>query len=435
MNWTLRGLTLGMLLSINAWAGVVDDMKVLVQQGKADEAYQLGKGHPEELGDPAYDFYFGVAAVSSGRSGEGVLALERYVLNFPENPYGRLELARGYFVLGEDSRARQEFALVLDAKPPEDMRVSVERFLDALRSREATYNPVRGFYVEAGFGYDSNANAGVASGSSFRIFGVDLPVPAGLVRQHDTYKTLAAGANGSLPLAPGLILFGGINADLREYSTQTDFNQKSVSGNAGLTFIKGKNLWRGSVAYSNLWLQNDDYRHVWTVNGEWYHQLDERQTLNAFIQHSELSYTGTNSALDSRFPIVGVGYRRAFIIPMQPLLSLTAYGGKEDVSARSDRTREVYGARITGSLTPAPRWSVLVGATLQQSDYAEPDLTRMLDFARHDQYTAYDLTVSYAISRNLSVRGEGVISRNSSNDNLFQYERNSLAVKIRYDFK
>jgi len=90
----------GLVLCVNAWAGVVDDMKALVEQGKTSEAYELGKSHPEELGDPTYDFYFGVAAVSSGRSGEGVLALERYVLNFPDNAYGRLELARGYFVLG-----------------------------------------------------------------------------------------------------------------------------------------------------------------------------------------------------------------------------------------------------------------------------------------------------------------------------------------------
>jgi hypothetical protein len=435
MKHMLWAVTTCMLLCANVWAGVADDMKALVEQGKAEEAYNLGKGHPDELGDPAYDFYFGVAAVSTGRSGEGVLALERYVLSFPENAFGRLELARGYFVLGEDARARQEFSLVLDADPTPDVRASVERFLDALRSREAVYSPVKGFYVEAGVGYDSNANGGVGAGTSFRIFGADLPVPTGLVRQHDTFTTLAAGANGSMPLSPGLILFGGINLDMRDYTSQTDFSQKSIGSNAGLTFIRGKDLWRGSVAYSNLWLQNDSYRDVWTFSGEWYRQLDERQTINAFAQHSQISYTGANSPLNSTFPLLGVGYRRAFISPMQPLLSLTAYGGREDVTERSDRTRMVYGARVTGSVTPAPKWSILLGATFQLSDYQAPDATRMLDFLRRDDYSAFDLTVAYAITRNLSVRGEALVSRNSSNDALFQYNRDSLAVKIRYDFK
>lgn len=425
----------GWFLSVNAWAGIVDDMKALVEQGKATEAYELGKSHPEELGDPTYDFYYGVAAVSSGHSGEGVLALERYVQNFPENAFGRLELARGYFVLGEDARARREFTLVLDADPTAEVRASVERFLDALRSREALYTPVKGFYVEAGVGYDSNVNGGVGAGTSFRIFGVDLPVPTGLVRQNGTFTSLAAGANGSVPLSPGVILFGGINVDTRDYTAQTDFNQKSIGGNAGVTYIRGKDLWRGSVAYNNLWLQNDDYRNVWTFSGEWYRQLDERQTVNVFAQHSQLSYAGANSPLNSTFPLLGVGYRRSFISPMQPLLSQTAYGGHEDVSERSDRTRRVYGARITGSITPAAKWSVLLGATYQQSDYQAPDATRMLDYLRRDEYTSFDLTVAYAITRNLSVRGEAMISRNTSNDSLFQYNRDGLAVKIRYDFK
>lgn len=435
MKHRLWAITACLLLCANAWAGTADEMKALIEQGKAEEAYTLGKSRPDELGDPAYDFYFGVAAVSTGRSGEGVLALERYVLTYPENAHGRLELARGYFVLGEDARAKQEFSLVLDANPTPDVRASVERFLDALRSREAVYSPVKGFYVEAGVGYDSNANAGVASGTNFRIFGADLPVPSGLVRQHDTFRTLAAGANGSTPLAPGLLLFGGINFDMRDYTSQTDFSQRSLGGNAGVTFIRGKDLWRGSVAYNNLWLQNDRYRDVWTFSGEWYRQLDERQTINAFAQHSQISYAGANSPLNSTFPLFGVGYRRAFISPMQPLLSVTAYGGREDVTERSDRTRTVYGARITGSFTPAAKWSVLLGATFQQSYYQAPDATRMLDFLRRDDFSAYDVTVAYAITRNLSARGEAIVSRNSSNDPLFQYNRDSLAFKIRYDFK
>jgi hypothetical protein len=68
------------------------------------------------------------------------------------------------------------------------------------------------------------------------------------------------------------------------------------------------------------------------------------------------------------------------------------------------------------------------------SDYSAPDATRMLDFTRKDRYGAFDLTVAYAITRNLSVRGEALVSRNLSNDTLFEYDRNTLAFKIRYEF-
>ena len=35
--------------------------------------------------------------------GEGALAIERYLLNFPDNPSARLQLARGYFGMGDDA--------------------------------------------------------------------------------------------------------------------------------------------------------------------------------------------------------------------------------------------------------------------------------------------------------------------------------------------
>src|SRR5690349_11553420 len=115
-----------------ALAAPADDIKALVEKGDAKGAYELGKKNPEELGNPAFDFYFGVAAIDSGHAGEGVLALERYVVNFPDNYNARLELARGYFVMGDDQRAREEFSAVLKTNPPPAVAANIERFMDAL---------------------------------------------------------------------------------------------------------------------------------------------------------------------------------------------------------------------------------------------------------------------------------------------------------------
>src|SRR5262245_25155010 len=72
-------------------AAPADDLKTLVEKGDARGAYELGRKHPAELGNPVFDFYFGVAAIDSGHAGEGVLALERYVANYPDNIQARLE--------------------------------------------------------------------------------------------------------------------------------------------------------------------------------------------------------------------------------------------------------------------------------------------------------------------------------------------------------
>ena len=118
-----------------AASDVANEMKALLEQGRSAEAYEFGRKNADQFGEPVFDFYFGVAATNTGRAGEGVLALERYVANMADDAQGRLELARAYFVLGIDDRARQEFLLVLDINPPPNIRANVERFLDALRSR------------------------------------------------------------------------------------------------------------------------------------------------------------------------------------------------------------------------------------------------------------------------------------------------------------
>jgi predicted Zn-dependent protease len=118
---------LAALSPIAAYAAISDEVKTMLEQGKSKEAYELGRQHPELLGDPVFDFYYGLAAIDAGNAGEGVLALERYVINFPENTSARLELARGYYVLGEDARAREEFSAVLKTNPPEAVKFNIQR--------------------------------------------------------------------------------------------------------------------------------------------------------------------------------------------------------------------------------------------------------------------------------------------------------------------
>src|SRR4029079_813601 len=128
--------------------------------GDSKAAYELAKKNSDQLGDPAFDFYFGVAAIDSGHAGEGVLALERYVVNFPDNHNARLELARGYFVMGDNQRARDELDNVRRPNPPPAVTANIERLMDARRSRESTYRTTGGVFLEGGFGYDSNVNGG-----------------------------------------------------------------------------------------------------------------------------------------------------------------------------------------------------------------------------------------------------------------------------------
>jgi hypothetical protein len=417
-------------------AAPADDIKALVEKGDAKGAYEFGKSQPDQLGNPAFDFYFGVAAIDSGHAGEGVLALERYVVNFPDNYNARLELARGYFVMGDDQRAREEFNEVLKANPPAAVVANIERFMDALRSRESAYRTTAGFFLEAGYGYDTNVNGGVGSPNiNLPVFG-NVVVGAAGVKTRSDFAWLAAGGNISVPIAPGVAVFasGQVDGKYNGSGDARQFDQNNVAVNGGISYFKDRNFYRLTASRAEVAVDDTRFRNVSSLSGEWLHQLDELQTISPFLQYATFDYTGNNRARDAEFYAGGIGYRKAFIGNWQPLLTISGnYGKEHNTEGRPDLGREIYGGRVALAVTPRPKWAVSVGATYQNSQYDGPDV--LLATTRKDDYYAADATASYAYTRNLSLRAELLVSKNDSNLELYSYRRDILAFKVRYDFK
>ena len=215
------GAVLVALATQFAFAAPTDDLKALIDQGRSREAYELGSRHPELLGNPDFDFFFGLAATDAGHAGEGVLALERYLIQFPTVAVARVELARAYFILGEDARAREEFQNVLRESPPANIQSTVERYLDAIRVRESRYQTTSTLYVEAGYGIDSNVNGGVGNASiNLPVLGT-VSVAAAGVRKGDNFSHMGVGGQITHPVAPGFAVFGGIGVEAKTNSTQS----------------------------------------------------------------------------------------------------------------------------------------------------------------------------------------------------------------------
>jgi hypothetical protein len=424
----------GMILASGVRAAPVDDVKALLEKGNARAAYEEAKKHPDQLGDPAFDFYFGVAAINAGHAGEGVLALERYLLNFPGNADARLELARGYFVLGEDARAREEFEAVSRMKPSPAVQAVIDRFLDAIRSRESRFRTTANLFLEVGLGYDSNVNGGVSNANIvLPAFGLVTVTQSG-VQQSDTFTHLAAGGQVNHPIAPGVTLFGGLGVEskLNHGSLESQFDLLTLAANGGASLLRENDLYRLGVYYANLDVDNAAFRDITGVAAEWQRQLDEFQSMSAALQYGALDYKGFNDVRDSRLYQLALGYRRAFIAQWQPLFSVNLYLGQEDNQRdRDDLSRNLYGFRVSLSGSPAPKWGASTGAFYQLSDYKDPD--PQLGVTRRDSYYGLDLAVSYTLRRNLSLRAEFLLSRNDSNIELFQYDRNLIALKLRYE--
>lgn len=450
----MRKLLLGMVFCSAgvAMGAPADDIKSLLEKGRAQEAYELGKASPEEMGAPLFDFFFGIAALDAGAAGEGVLALERYVLLFPDNRSARFQLARGYYILGEDLKAREEFtALVADSADQE--LDTIHQFLDAIQARESRYKPTASAFLELGLGADTNINAGPASGQVNGLpQGVVVAPGDSAEKESALFSTLAAGVQASYPVAPGVALYGGaaMAGRLHQGRGNSQFDQRSLALQGGVSLTGGRNLYRLGVDLTRLTVDDQNYLGLAALVGEWQHQYDQFNRFGLSAQWSSLNYdnirthltkdqTGapvlsTTDERDSRLTTLGGFWTRTWAHPWNPGLNGSLNFGREsNRKNRPDLSRDIWGARVSITAQPGARWTLGAGLSYQNSRYAR-------EFAagspsRKDDFFSLELAVAYAMDRNWSVRGEYQHTDQKSTIGFHDYNRDVLAVKLRYDFK
>ena len=146
----------------------------------------------------------------------------------------RLELARAFFLKGENDLTRKHFEHVLAGSPPGAVAANVRRFLSEIRAR-------RRWSLRAGFALAPDTNIGGTSAERI-IYINDLPF------RRDVTELTTSGIGVSVwggweyqhPLNERLRLRTGADASRREYA-DSRFDQMFVSGHAGPHWLVGAN--------------------------------------------------------------------------------------------------------------------------------------------------------------------------------------------------
>jgi hypothetical protein len=403
-------------LALPALAAPVDDLRAEVEAGHSAAAYAaFCADAADRLAE--FELWCGVAAVDVGRPGEGVLALERYVLQFPDDARAHLELARAYFYARDDVRARQEFEAVARLKPPAEVQAAIDRYLAALSVREARYRGRKVFYVETGGGYDSNANAGVAQAElGLPVLGQVTISDFGL-RKGSSFASLAAGGEISKPVTPGWTLNAGISGNGTFYRSASEFNLTNFGASFGASYQADRNTYAGSYAHGGITLDGSRYRWTDGVALEWRREINEQASFSLAPQFARIAYAGDNSARDADLTALSASYRQIWLSTWQPVLNALVF----------------WGASANVTVSPSPFWALNAGTGYANSDYEAA--IPLLDVTRHDHNVSANLGALYLINANWSVRAEYQYARNSSNLELYEYTRHVGALKLRYEFK
>ena len=416
----------------------IEQIASLNAAGRALEAYQLSMRLLSQYeGEPAFDLHYGVAAVDSGNVSEGAFALERVLMNEPTNDYARLELARAYFVMEEDERAKAEFEQVLAADPPSEVVQNVRPYLDAIKARESRRKTTFTSSIELSGGYDSNISAAPDTDTFLiPLFGIEARL--GNTQTSDSFAQANFNARLSHPIQFGTNLFVSGNASQRKNSSgQIDITGYNLEG--GITHQDGANNFRLAIQAGILDVDGQNYRDSVGLSGSWQRALNAQTAVTGFVQLSQLDHTAGLEFKDALLSIVGVNAQHQFIAPLKPVLSITATVGRENADdltlngALANTERDILG--LDGSLSLSLRPDLLFTGSIryQGSEYGGREA--LFGRVRQDDNYQGSVALAWRATDELVLKLNASAGKNESNIPLLEYDRNQIVLSASYNYR
>ena len=418
-------------IAAHAEPSLLEKARALQASGKASEAYQmLQKQADQYAGNPEYDYLLGTTAIDAGMPLQAVFALERVLDAQPDNAPARAELARAYYLIGENQAARAEFEQAKKSQMPAEARVEIGSYLSSIDERILGGKQQTLGYVEAGLGADSNVNSATASSQITAPNGLLYDVNA--PEKNSPVARLEGGGSFSYALETNLNVYGNGKLELYRPNDASEYATRNTDGTVGLHFLQGREQYRFALVAQNYAVDSTTARNLSGINGQWQHTIDARNMLGLFAQFASLKYPKA-SMLDADQLAMGLSWIHALAGNHQPVVYLTGYLGKEDEkdSAYKFAGRNYSGMRAGCSLKSSARLSWSGVLAYQSSDYHGADI---FGITHQDKYINVQLSASYEMTKSWLLKPEITYTKNDSNAELSSYTRTQAMINMRKEF-
>jgi outer membrane protein len=421
------------LAATGADAGVLQEARTLLADGRAQAAYELlAPRETEWAGDRDFDYLLGSAALETGRAGEAVLSLQRAVATDPDHSAARMELARAYYTLGEQQQAAAEFRQ-LQAEPQTDsVRRVIDNYLFAITRQAPGQRARLQFLAELDAGYDSNAN-GSTRNDTFLGFTLDERN----VEQHSAFYGYTLGGSFTLPLAPGLTHQSQLRISHRHHPSASFVNSDRATLSTGLAWQRGGTQLSAALGSYISFLDSEvpfDGRKIQfgglldlglrqALGQRWQASLDLRGGPVRYADALEVR------EVDQALYVLGADYTLPGITQLR--LGAQLIGGNEDARlSGSPYGRDQLGGRLTASWRVLPRARGYVYAGALRSDYDGP-------FFGEDRRDTQRTAGAYLVWRAFPSPKLALIPRltyvdNQSRVDLFEYDRTEFGLSLRW---
>jgi len=429
-------ISLVLLSSAFAQDAALDRARQLIDSKQGKAAYDLlAPLEQQRAGNPQYDYLLGLAAIDAQQYTRAVFALERVLAVQPDHPQARAEIARAYFLMGENKTARREFEQVKSLKPPAEVSANIDRFLDALDARDRARRTGITGYLEATLGYDDNANAATST-STFAVPGITgspvITLGGASVPQRDEFLTLGGGITGRYGFDDTVGLIGTVSFEQRMNDTVTQFDTGSITASGGVRIQQGINEFTIAAQAQTFAVDYNRFRDASGVVGQWRRTFGQNDVGTVFGQYARLSYPGQDFRNTNR-SVLGAAW--AHVYGGSTAAFASAYFGKEDPIGGNPGFvgHDLWGVRIGGTYGLTDKWTL--AATVSYEDRKYLGVDPLFRATRHDKEENLRLSAAYALTPNTTITPAISYTDNRSNLVINAYDRTMVSVSLRYDFR
>lgn len=235
-----------------------------VKTGQYAQAYQRAISlRATNEGEPRFDYLYGLSALQTGHYNEAVFALERVVATEPRVIRPRLELARAYLKLKNNSAAIREFKQVLAFKPPPVVRQKVNTYIRQINgngqgARKAVINGL----ISLSVGFDDNINFGFDDDEIvLPVFG-NITLNPNSVKQESAFAETKFQLNYQKADSNKFNRFATAALTHRDYIDNGDFNISDLAFRTGFTYNKNKYQYQLVVRDRPVFLDGEFYTNT-----------------------------------------------------------------------------------------------------------------------------------------------------------------------------
>ena len=360
---------------------------------------------------------------------KAIAAFRLILVNRPETVRVRLELARTFFLKGQDGLARRHFELVLAGGVPPPVAANIRRFLNAMQTRKRFTG-----YFGAAFAPDSNLNAA----SESEIIYIDTVFGRLPFRREGDFGARSGlgvsvwgGGEYQQPLSERLRLRVGADLAQREYGG-SDFDQLFVAAHVGPRWLASPITEISLLATAQRqWLGGDPYTDETGVRLE----LDRRLTPRLWARG-----TAAYRQRDHQRDILDgpqVGFTATFAWTPAPVLRVHVTVGYERDHAASEHWRNLARSMRVGTSLALPLGFTLGTSAQMRRTYYESGGSGPPHFTldgrrRFDRIRTFSLSVLnraftlFGFSPQLAVIHEARLTNAQAQD----YDRNRAELRF-----